>query len=73
MKKALYFLSILVLMSLACDLSVVVAPPTRPAPQPTSTMILATGVPTLIPASPEAFNPTLSQLDSLIQSMQITP
>jgi len=44
------FLSLFILVTLACDLSVVVAPPTSPAPLPTGTVIQATEAPTSVPA-----------------------
>jgi hypothetical protein len=37
-KKAFLFLSLFILVSLACDLSFTVAPPTSPAPLPTNTI-----------------------------------
>jgi len=51
MKRIYLFLSIFVLVALACDLSVTVASPTSPAPLPTNTMIQASAIPTQIPAS----------------------
>ena len=51
MKKIFLFLSMFILVTLACDLSVAVAPSTSPAPLPTDTVIQATKVPTSIPAT----------------------
>ena len=58
LKNPLLFISLLILVSLACDLSVTVAPSTSAAPLPTNTMIpasvtpnLATLAPTQIPAT----------------------
>ncbi|RPJ27152.1 MAG: hypothetical protein EHM33_09050 [Chloroflexi bacterium] len=58
MKKVFLFLSIFVLVSLACDMSVTVAAPTSPAPVPTNTTIPATGAPTQISASPTSLPAT---------------
>ena len=49
MKKIFLFLSIFILVTLACDLSVAVAPSTSPAPLPTDTVIQATEALTQIP------------------------
>jgi hypothetical protein len=51
MKKAFLFLSVFIVVALACDLSVTVVPPTSPAPLPTNTMIPVSETSTLIPAS----------------------
>lgn len=51
MKKIFLFLSLFIVVTLACDLSVTTVPSTNPAPQPTNTTIPATGVPTQIPAT----------------------
>jgi len=58
MKKIFLSLCLLLLVSLACDLSFTIAPPTNPAPLPTNsadpasvTPDLGTVVPTLIPAT----------------------
>jgi len=60
MKKVFLFITILVVLSLACDLSVTITPPSGPAPLPTNTMIVATGVPTQIPASPTTIPATVA-------------
>ncbi len=46
MKKTLLFLSLFVIVTTACDLSVTIAPPTSPASLPTNTTIPATAAPT---------------------------
>lgn len=66
MKRALLSLSILILISLACDMSVVVTAPTGPATQPTSSTPPATGSPaTLAP------NPTATALPSF-EGVEVT-
>lgn len=60
MKKIFLFLSIFTVVTLACDLSVTVAPSTSPAPLPTNTTIPATGAPTQILASPTFIPATLA-------------
>jgi len=62
MKKIFLFLSIFILVTLACDLSVAVAPSTSPAPLPTDTVIHATEVPTSIPATPTASVPSFEEI-----------
>jgi len=54
MKKIFLLLSILVLVTLACDLSVTVAPPTVPASLPTNTTVPTVAAPTQLvnPATP---------------------
>ena len=59
MKKALLFLSIFIVVSLACNMSVTVSP-TEPAPLPTHPVIPATVVPTQIQASPTSIPTTLA-------------
>jgi hypothetical protein len=59
MKKVLLFLSLLIVMSLACDLSVTVAPPAAPATMPVTTTMPSTEAPTQIPASPTSLPATL--------------
>jgi hypothetical protein len=51
MKKIFLFLSLFIVVTLACDLAVTVAPPTSPAPLSTNTVVPATAVSTQIPAS----------------------
>jgi hypothetical protein len=60
LKKALLFLSLLIIVTLACDVSFTVASPTSPAPLPTNTLIPATGVPTQIPPSATLIQVTLA-------------
>jgi hypothetical protein len=60
LKKAFLFLSIIILTSLACDLSVTATAPTSPALQSTNTMLPATADPTQIPASPTGIPATLA-------------
>jgi hypothetical protein len=50
MKKIILFLSLIIVATLACDLTVSVSSPTSPAPLPTNTMIPALENPTQIPA-----------------------
>jgi hypothetical protein len=59
MKKALLILSLFILVSLACDMSVSVNAPTTPAPVLTNTMMPVTEVSTQIPASPTGMPATL--------------
>jgi hypothetical protein len=58
MKKALLFLSIFIVVSLACNMSVTVSP-TEPAPLSTDPVIPATAAPTQIAASPTGIPATL--------------
>ena len=60
MKKVLLFLSLLIVMSLACDLSVSIAPPANPTSLPTNIVIPPTEVPSQIPVSPTISAATLS-------------
>jgi hypothetical protein len=60
MKKILLFLSLFIVVTLACDLSFTVAPSTGPAPLPTNTTIPATEAPTQFPASPTGIPATLT-------------
>lgn len=60
MKKAFLFLSVFIVVALACDLSVLVMPPTSPAPLPTNTMIPTSGTPAQIPASATLIPATLA-------------
>lgn len=77
-KKAFLFLSLFILVTLACDLSFTVASPTNPAPLPTNTMIPATGNPTQIPASPTlipatlAPNATLTSLPPAFEGVEVS-
>ena len=50
-KKISLFLSIFIVVTLACDLAVTVASPTEPAIMPTNTVALALDNPTQIPVS----------------------
>jgi len=50
-KKPLLFISLFIVVAMACDMSVSVAPSTSPAPVPTNTMNAASGSPTPIPPS----------------------
>lgn len=59
MKKTFIFLIVLILVTLACDLSVTVGTPTNAAPMPTNTTIPASEVPTQVPASPTTIQATL--------------
>jgi hypothetical protein len=58
MKKIFLFLSIFIVVTLACDLAVTVAPTTSPAPLPTNTIIPVLENPTQIPASPTSIPTT---------------
>jgi hypothetical protein len=60
MKKALLFLSVFIVVALACDLAVPVNPPTSPAPLPTNTAVPEVGIPTQIPASATFIPATLA-------------
>jgi len=51
MKKIILFLTIFIVVTLACDLAITVAPATDPAPQPTNTTVPALENPTQIPDS----------------------
>jgi hypothetical protein len=76
-KKALLCLSIFVLVSLACDMSVTVAPPTNPTPLPTNITIPATGAPSQIPATPtsipatQILNPTPT-LETVFEGVEVS-
>jgi hypothetical protein len=77
-KKSLLFLSLFLLVSLACDISVTVNAPTSPAPLPTNTLMPATRVPTEIPASATpapstlAPNPTATPLQPSLEGVEVT-
>lgn len=58
MKKVYLNLSIFILVTLACDLSVTTTSPTNPAPLAINTTIPASAVPTSIPASATPIPPT---------------
>lgn len=60
MKKIFLYLSIFIVVPLACDLAVTVAPSTDPAPLPTNTMIPALESPTQIPASATSIPTTVA-------------
>lgn len=51
-RTPLLFISIFILVAIACDMSVSVAPSTRSAPLPTNTMLAVSASPTAIPALP---------------------
>src|ERR1044071_1487653 len=51
-KKSLLFICMFIVVAMACDMSVSVAPSTGPAPLPTNTMIAVSESPTAIPALP---------------------
>ena len=76
--KVFSFLSLFVLMSLACDLSVTVASPTNPAPFATNTAALATEPPTqiLLPSTTNpptlAPNPTATALQPAFEGVEVT-
>ena len=78
MKKIYLFLSLFILVSLACDLSFTVAAPTNPAPLPTNTIIPATVAFTQIPASPTlipatlAPNPTATALQPAFEGLEVS-
>jgi hypothetical protein len=58
-KKSVFFLSIFILLFMACDMSVSVAP-TNPAPAPTESLAPTAAAPTSLPAT-QAVNPTVVQ------------
>jgi hypothetical protein len=60
MKKIFLFLSIFIVVMLACDLAVTVASPTSPAPLSTNTVVPALDDPTQIPASPTSIPATVA-------------
>lgn len=78
MKRVFLFLSLLLITSLACDLSVTVAPPAGPAPLPTNTAIPATEAPTQIPDLPTlsaatlAPNPTATVPQTTFEGVEVT-
>jgi hypothetical protein len=73
LKKVFLFISLFIVMSLACDLSVTVAPPTSPAPLPTNAVIPTVEIPTQIPASPTlAPNPTATALGPSFEGVEVT-
>jgi hypothetical protein len=59
LKKAPLFISIFIVLTMACDLSVSVAPSTNSAPLPTNTIVLASSSPTAIPGSATALPATV--------------
>jgi hypothetical protein len=77
-KKVLLFLSLFIVMSLACDLSVSIAPPANPTSLPTNIVIPATEVPTQIPASPTisaatvSSDPTATALQPAFEGVEVT-
>ena len=71
MKKNFLLLSIFTIVTLACDLSVTVAPSTSSAPLPTNTVIPATGDPTTILAT-LALNATSTQVPASATLIPVT-
>jgi hypothetical protein len=63
-KNNLLLISLFILVAMACDMSVSVAPSTGPAPLPTNTMIPATGVSTQIEASPPPILATIAPVST---------
>jgi hypothetical protein len=72
MKKASLFLSLFVLVSLACDMTVILSAPTNPAPLPTNTTIPSADVPSQVPASPTNIPATLAPA-ATAAALQPTP
>jgi hypothetical protein len=78
MKKVLFFLSLLIVVSLACDLSVSIAPPTSPTSLPANTVVPATEAPTQIVSSPTLSaatlipNPTATALQPAFEGVEVT-
>ncbi len=78
MKKSFLFVTLFMVIFLACDLSFTVASPTDQAPLPTNTAIPATGVPTQIPDSPTslpatlAVEPTTTDLQPSFEGVEVT-
>ena len=58
MKRKLLFISITVVMAMACDVLVTVVPPASPESLPTNTVIPASPIPSAIPASATTLPPT---------------
>ena len=58
MKKLLLFLSIFLVVSLACDLAVTIAQPTSPAPMATNTMAPVAATFTQVPVNATSIPPT---------------
>jgi hypothetical protein len=84
MKKVFLFISLFILIALACDLSVTVAPSTSPAPLSTNTALPATSVPnatpteipasaTMLPATaiPTALPPTSEEVEVSIDPLSL--
>jgi len=70
MKKSLLFVTLLTVISLACDLSFTVASPTDQAPLPTNTVIPVTEVPTQVPAT-LAVDPSATALQSDFEGIEV--
>jgi hypothetical protein len=77
-KKVFLFLSLFIVMSLACDLSVTVAPPTSLTSLPANTVVPATEAPTQIADSPTLSaatlipNPTATSLGPSFEGVEVT-
>jgi hypothetical protein len=77
MKKIHFFLSLSILIALACDLSFTVASPTSQTPNPTDTQLPATQAPTQIPASPTSLpatlapNPTTTAVEPSFEGVEV--
>ena len=59
-KKPLLFITLFIVVAMACDMSVSVAPSTKPAPLPTNTISAISGSPTPIPPSVTSLPATLA-------------
>lgn len=77
MKRVLFVLSLLLILSIACDLTVTVASPTGVTPTPTNIVFPATVAPTQMLASPTAMpatlppNPTATASQPAIDGVQV--
>ena len=69
-RKTFLFISIFILTSLACDMSVSVAP-TNPAPPPTDSLAPTTAAPTSLPAT-QAANPTATAIQTSFEGVEVT-
>lgn len=83
MKKILLSLTLFIFLAVACDLRLSGTPPTAvPTAEttpvridlftPTPEVFISLTTDLLNSTSPDAFSPTISQLDLLIQSMQVS-
>ena len=71
-KRPLLFISMFIVMAMACDLTVTVAPSTSPASLPTNNMIPASGTPNLATVAATQILPSLTPIPATV-APNVTP